>query len=360
MTMTETAPIKSKLVLDSLEVKNFRAFRHLQIPRLGRVNLITGKNNVGKSSFLEALLLFARRGSPESLWQILRYRGQAIGNSFNETDKGGLIDGIKDLFHGASMSSINSHAPLSFSIATMPLGYFEIALQWIQREDVSYHLGVEVVIPGRRTLYEISRITDAQNRLYLESDASVQCRLISADGLDKMQISSLWDEIALTPLQDELLTALRLIEKNTLNVNLKGDSGIGLGRTPYVQLVSQNEPKPLRLLGDGMNRLFGMTLGLVNARDGFLLVDEIENGLHYSVLPQVWQLIFATARRLNVQVFATTHSWDCVEAFQIAAEEDKEAEGVLVRLQNKNGNVMATTFDERQLAIVTREQIEVR
>lgn len=115
----------------------------------------------------------------------------------------------------------------------------------------------------------------------------------------------------------------------------------------------------MRSLGDGINRLFGMTLALVNTKDGLLLVDEVENGLHYSILPDVWRLIFQTARRLNVQVFATTHSWDCIEAFQRAAEDSPE-DGVLVRLQNQDGDVTATVFDERRLAVVTREGIEVR
>ncbi len=110
-----------------------------------------------------------------------------------------------------------------------------------------------------------------------------------------------------------------------------------------------------------MNRLFGITLALVNSGDGVLVLDEIENGLHYSVLPEVWRFIFQVARRLNVQVFATTHSWDCIEAFQMAAAEDEQEEGVLVRLrQNSKGDVEAIVFDERRLAIITRDQIEVR
>ena len=66
------------------------------------------------------------------------------------------------------------------------------------------------------------------------------------------------------------------------------------------------------------------------------------------------------AHRLNVQVFATTHSWDCIEAFQQAAEEDHAEEAMLIRLQNRRAGVVATLFDEEDLGIVTRELIEVR
>lgn len=109
-----------------------------------------------------------------------------------------------------------------------------------------------------------------------------------------------------------------------------------------------------------MQRMFGIALALVNSRNGILLVDEIENGLHYSAQPDVWRLIFRLASRLNVQVFATTHSWDCIEAFQKAAQEDTQNAGLLIRLENKKGKIIATLFDEQELGIATREQIEVR
>ncbi len=72
-----------------------------------------------------------------------------------------------------------------------------------------------------------------------------------------------------------------------------------------------------------------MTLALVNSSNGFLLIDEFENGLHYSVLHKVWKLIFRLAKDLNVQVFATTHSHDCVTAFQAASQNSDEATDVV-------------------------------
>src|SRR5438128_785497 len=101
-------------------------------------------------------------------------------------------------------------------------------------------------------------------------------------------------------------------------------------------------------------------LALVNAKDGILLIDEFENGLYYSVQPDVWLLIFQVARRINVQVFATTHSWDCVEAFEKAASGDHQEDGLLIRLESKQSDIAATVFDARQLGIATREHIEVR
>ena len=74
------------LILDSLEIRSFRGFHHLQIERLGRVNLVVGKNNVGKSSLLEALRLYACRGHLGIIWEILKTRGEIIFPSFDRPD----------------------------------------------------------------------------------------------------------------------------------------------------------------------------------------------------------------------------------------------------------------------------------
>lgn len=110
-----------------------------------------------------------------------------------------------------------------------------------------------------------------------------------------------------------------------------------------------------------MFRLLGIVLAMANAKDGILLIDEIENGVHYSVQPDLWELIFRLARRLNVQVFATTHSWDSVEGLQQAMLEEKQEDGLLIRLSLKGEDtIKSVLYDGRRLEIATRERIEVR
>lgn len=112
-----------------------------------------------------------------------------------------------------------------------------------------------------------------------------------------------------------------------------------------------------------MNRLLGILLALLNARDGFLLIDEIEIGLHYTVQVEMWKLILAMAHRLNVQVFATTHSRDCIEAFQHATSASTAAHGQLIRLQRRRSDpaqIEAVMYSATMLEAATREEIEVR
>ena len=186
----------------------------------------------------------------------------------------------------------------------------------------------------------------------------------SKDGnLDNAQVTQLWDRIYLTAWQDEVEEALRIIEPAIRNIGLVQSLGENGQQVPQVRISGETERVLLSSLGEGMNRIFGLALALVNARDGFLLVDEIGNGIHYSVQPRLWDFILTQAQRLNVQVFATTHSWDAVKAFQQATQSHQEIEGMLISLRSKQdapGEVVGTLFNEEDLAYVTQEQIEVR
>ena len=82
------------------------------------------------------------------------------------------------------------------------------------------------------------------------------------------------------------------------------------------------ERLPLQSLGDGMVRLFHILIAMREAAGGMILLDEVENGLHHSILAEVWKRIRSLATKLEVQVFATTHSLECLDA-AIAAFEDK-------------------------------------
>jgi AAA15 family ATPase/GTPase len=179
---------------------------------------------------------------------------------------------------------------------------------------------------------------------------------IGVHGLDKQRIAQLWEKITLTEYEQEVLNALRIIAPGSEAISVITRNE----RTPIVKVRGISEPLPIRGLGDGMQRMLGIALALVNAQNGLLLIDEIENGLHYSILADLWKLMFQVAHRLNVQVFVTTHSWDCITAFQEVAQAEENEEGLLIRLQYKKDDIVSTIFDEEDLAIITRDRIEVR
>jgi AAA15 family ATPase/GTPase len=112
-------------------------------------------------------------------------------------------------------------------------------------------------------------------------------------------------------------------------------------------------------MGDGINRILTIILALVNCDHGYLMVDEIETGLHYTVLFVLWKVIYELASKLNVQVFATTHSTDCIRCYGDFLKEI-DIEGNLIRLDNFDDGIKATLYPVPEILIAKEHQIEVR
>lgn len=114
-------------------------------------------------------------------------------------------------------------------------------------------------------------------------------------------------------------------------------------------------------MGDGINRILTIILALVNSENGYLLIDEFENGLHYSVQADLWEIVFFLAERLNIQVFATTHSEDCISGFeQVLNEALTTASGHLIRLDRIDGEIRQTSFDPEEMKLAGEKDIELR
>lgn len=349
----------SDLLLPSLEVVNFRAFRHLRIERLARVNLIVGKNNVGKTSVLEALWLYARRGDPGAIWEQLAVREESVVQSSSPGLSPSLL-AIRNLF--------SQRPDVVAQGSTLAIGSDAVPNQ---RLTIAIELQADSSLQQRGSLpYFVLRVGD-KTHLFTELKHSmpdistlpgmthIPHTIIAARGLTPQYVTALWDRVALTNLEEDVVAALRILSPEIERVNMLADPAVGQQRIAMARVQGSSQPVSLRSYGDGMFRLFVLAVTLVNAPQGLLLVDEIENGLHYSALPDMWRLLFAVAARLNVQVFATTHSWDCIEAFQIAAADTVE-EGQIIKLGRKGDDVVATLFDEQELALIARDQIEVR
>lgn len=314
---------KDELLLDSLEIRAYRCFGHLTIERLGRVNLIVGKNNVGKTALLEALWVYANPRYEDVALKILASRDENPHNSSNTGKEARAT--YKNLF--------------------------------FNREIAQFIVGSAFHAENR-----ISFGHTAGNHFGFRSSHKKEIKnlFIKTNGLTDIQISTLWDDIELTKYEDEVTQSLNLISPDLLRVRLKNYHSNGhLERISFAQVKDLDEPVPLKSFGEGLNRLFGISLALVNSRDGMLFIDEVENGLHYSILPDVWKLIFKTAKELNVQVFATTHSKDCIEAFAQAAHDSPE-EGNLIRLVRQGEKIIAKTIEENRLVDAVNYEVEVR
>jgi hypothetical protein len=370
----------------TLTVENFRALRQLKITGIGRVNLITGRNNTGKSSVLEALRILATNASLSVIRSILRYREENVkdnndaarsadtnGEYFPSTLFNGFptfssdLDAIKIATNGGSRVMRLTIRAAWLSEERGPNGEWRLVRQ---QQPVLFDGGETIPallvetdgIP--RTVPLVSRVLggrypyiSSRTRLEVTEEVNLPCVLVGPYGGESTAtLGHLWDKIALSDHEKDVVKALRIIAPGLAAVSMVGERG---QRTAIVRLNDFPRPVPLRSFGDGLNRLFGIVLSLVNAKDGLLLIDEFENGMHYSVQLDVWRAIFKLSRFLNIQVFATSHSWDSIQAFQKAAKESPE-DGALIRLARRGEDIIATVFAENELAVATRDGIEVR
>ncbi len=153
------------------------------------------------------------------------------------------------------------------------------------------------------------------------------------------------------------------VEKLLKNVEprLQAIETLQTGNEPLLYAdVGLSEMIPITQMGQGFNRLLDIYSEIVAAETKVLLIDEIENGLHHSVLPTIWRGLFHAAEEVNVQIFATTHSWECVLAADKAAREEPQYDLNLIRLDRVGDNIKSTIIDKDALNTAKELHWEMR
>jgi len=165
-----------------------------------------------------------------------------------------------------------------------------------------------------------------------------------------------FSNLAVAKKENKIVQALKIIEPRLEGLTVQHRNGVPViyGDIGISRLM------PLPLMGDGIGRLLGIALAIPAAQDGILLVDEIENGLHHTVMSQVWQAVARLAREYNVQILATTHSEECIRAAHQAFVADDVYDFALHRLEWVKGAIRAVTLDQETLEAAIEIDVEVR
>lgn len=379
-------------MLKSLVIKNFRSLADFEVAKLGRVNLIVGKNNSGKSSVLEALMIYAGNAHQELLEKIAQ--GHDEKHFLDKNVKEGIEVSLpyEDLFAGRKFPKEekpivigeldNENALKIYHVYTVEKDYVatdeEGNEETIKRLVSITHLeltkhrqilgeGLLIKKDGNATSIDFN-IISPDFRRFITVGNPLTCSFIPTQLIAMNELAENWDSIALTEVEETVKDAMRIIlpefEAITF-VNELSYTDKSIRRIAKVKIKGLARPVPLNSLGDGMVRILQIALKLVTAKGGFLLIDEFENGLHYSVQEKIWALLFAMAEKLDIQVFATTHSWDCIENFSKVAISAGNSEGVLFRMgksakTSNFGKVVATVFDSTELETITQADMEIR
>jgi predicted ATPase len=357
----------------SFAVQNFRCFRELAIADLERVNLIAGVNNVGKTALLEALFLHSGAYNPTLALRLNALRGiEAVKVELGQWVEPPWVS----LFHQfnvsksielASENTIAGRRSLRLTVVREPSEFSRIAQLSDFGPDVSKGiLSSSETVKMLRLEYEEG---EQHGSTYMVLDRKgVHLEPIPLpppfpaffQGA-RMRVpfqteAERFGNLEIHGQQDVLFQVLRLIEPRLSRLAmvvaagepmLHGDIGVG-------RLV------PLPLMGEGMVRLASLVLHIGSAPEGVVLVDEIENGLHHAILPKVWRAIGEAAREFNTQVFATTHSLECIVAAHKAFVEGEHYDFRLHRLECVRETIRAVTYDREALEAAIETGLEVR
>lgn len=359
-------------MVENLHILNFKKIKALSLQKLSRVNLLVGDNNVGKSTILEAMSLYLANGSDRQIWKLLKDRGESMPSG---------RENISDVDHRASFLSLFHNRQENYS---SQYGIW-IGENLKSDECLSIH---QVYLSENRTNHKSSatlflsqeemereqfNITDAGIRILSKTHASyisykqnapgfmqvariVPFEYVRSSDLTLADNASRYDAITLTDLEQYVAEALRIINPDIDRISFINDSDGSGRRIPVASLRGSKDRIRLSSMGDGIIRMLTVILALLNCKDGAFLIDEFETGLYYTVQDKLWKTVFMLAEKLNIQVFATTHSSDCIRSFAKA----NDGSGTLTRLEEQGGVFFTTAYSDSELIFATNNQIELR
>jgi AAA15 family ATPase/GTPase len=187
---------------------------------------------------------------------------------------------------------------------------------------------------------------------------------ITSSSLKTDQMIELFNQVVLTPDEKIIEQALNKIDSKIQRIAAVNPQRLrysSYSRSGFVILLGDsNQRVPIGSMGDGIWRILGLALAIVSAKDGYLFVDEIDTGLHFTAMSDMWKMIWDTAKKLNVQVFATTHNSDCWKSLaDIAQQENITDDGIRIHRIERDKE-KSIIFDEDEIIIAVEENIEVR
>ena len=361
-------------MLRDLKLEKYRGFDDYELVDLSRVNLLVGRNNCGKTSILEALHFLVLRGDPFVLTRSANRRGE-VGDGGSRSRHGG--PNISHFFfghhfgHGAGFRlSGKGHGHVSTRVRAADVtdesrllddetDQFPPLMLQIESSILGNMPGIPVTENGSLLNSRLLRFRNP----WLETALLPPVQFVTPDSLDVEPMREVWDRVLTEGRESEAIEAMTLLEEELESIHFltsdnsrarTGRAGVLLGFRGAGRRV------PLGSYGDGMRRLLALSLALIQAANGVLLIDEIDAGLHWTVMEDMWRLVIDTARKSSLQVFATTHSADCIRGLASLVESHADLAGDISIQKIERSLSRAVRLDAEGIRVAVEQNIEVR
>ncbi len=369
-----------KQMIHSIEIDGYRGLKHFEMSNLGRVNLLVGGNNSGKTSVLEALHILMSKGDPLAIWQLLWRRGEQLPDDQRPQQ----VQPEFDLCHLFNNHELRVGSKISLSAKNQtPKRTIELEVSESTQKDQEKirtqgppirfpfvlrvkgsHVPPDTFIPISQKggiPQEAFNVYQNQRLQVRPSEDSERTLFITTELLNNASLVAMWEQITLTKSEDDVVKAIQILDPTVERIASQSFGPyFNASRGGFkVKQKGRELPIPIGSMGDGMWRMLAMAITLSRSKDAILLIDEIDTGLHYSVMAEMWKFIHAVAIKLNVQIFATTHNFDCVSTLaKICGNQDENARVTLNRIES--GKNEAIPYTEGEIKMAAERKIETR
>lgn len=369
-------------MLGTLEMHKFRGFDTYELADLTHVNLLVGKNNSGKTSVLEAIHFMVSKGDP---WVLIRSANRRGEISYADGRTGQEEPDVSHCFFGHRFQpdtgfqlSSDGYGQVSVQIRQIEFDaqseLFESELeQSFQEDDAEQSRPLVLRIEGSNMEGIDLPVTESGSLLMRQlrfrrpwphpGTLPPPVQFVTPESLDLNPMRDIWDKVLTEGRESEVIAAMRILEEDLESIHfLAGTAARGRSGRAGALLGFRGGGRrvPLGSYGDGMRRLLALSLSLIQTEQGVLLIDEIDTGLHWTVMAEMWQLIVDTARQYSVQVFATTHSYDCLRGLAALVESHPEFAQYISTQKIERSLGRAVRFDATDIQAAIEENIEVR
>ena len=299
-----------------IKIKNYKLFKDFKAKGFGRVNLIGGKNNVGKTAFMEAC--YINSGSFElkqfiGHMQTIKFMRENINILLGSTnsDTKEFIELLNNLDIRTNINTISFLIKEEDGIKEYILKFNNQKIE-VNANDFSYDLDWK------------------ENNEFIDSFGLSYSEIITAYSHMQKQDKEDYLNTVLEKFDSRIKVFKIIDEKPQCKIN--GD---------YLEL---NE------LGDGIRHIVSIVTELYKSENGHLYIDELDNGIHYTMLDELWEIVLEVSKDLNVQVFATTHSKECIESYARVAKKLEDEEVTFLSLyKNREDTLKSITFDYEKI-----------
>lgn len=348
-------------MLKTIKLKNFRCYRDLSVSPCSLVNIIVGDNGSGKTALLESIFM-ALASSTEVAMRLRTLRGL-------DGPVGGANRRIEETLWGDFFHNYDFKNPIS------------IELSGTGPEARSLEIRRNIAEDTLPLTADFSQPTSTAPVIFTWTDANgVPHPVIPRMGAGGLSMPQTGEDLPLFYFYSaqffnsasntadmfsrlsRLNKAKRFVNIFTKEFNWISDVSVeSHGGSPVVfgSLKGSGNRFPITNMSSGLNRIFGIMLGICDESNGVVLADEIETGIYYKHLIPIWRAVLELCREYNTQIFVSTHSLECLEALQTAAGKSVK-DITLWRTQRERNDFRIKRFSGQDLKLGIEYGEEIR